>query len=94
MNLKQKLAISGSILSMNNGGEYNFPGRSDTDMSSVNGTIHCCYSTTGNPSVDSISPRWIGQFGATINAIPQPTSLVLSGVGRVNANPYRDNLPT
>ena len=94
MSLINKLSTSGSVLSMNNGQGYTVAGRSSTDISSVNGTIHCQYSTTGNPSVDSISPRWIGQFGATINVIPQPTSLQLSGAGIVNSNPYRDNLPT
>mgnify|MGYP000362324502 FL=1 len=63
-------------------------------MASVNGTIHDQYSTTNNPQGDSISPSWLGQFGATINSIPQPTSVGLSGTGIVDSVKYLDVMPT
>ena len=45
------------------------------------------------PRADNISPSWIGQFGATINSIPQPTSVGLSGAGIVDSVKYEDNMP-
>ena len=91
--LQDMLKNEGSPLSVNDGQGYNVAGRSAADMASVNGTIHNQYSTTNNPQGDSISPSWLGQFGATINSIPQPTSVGLSGAGTVDASKYLDNLP-
>ena len=94
MSLETKLTKVGSALSMNNGGGYAFPGRSDAAMTSDKGTIHNAYSVEGIPTADKISPTWIGQFGATINTIPTTTSQALSGNGTVDQNPYTFNLPT
>jgi len=83
----------GSPLSLTNGADYSVAGRSKSDMSDVNGTIHNQYSLTGDPAADSISARWLGQFGSTINIIPQPTSVQLSGAGTIDSNKYLDNMP-
>ena len=92
--LQDMLKKEGSPLSVNDGQGYNVAGRSAADMASVNGTIHNQYSTTNNPQGDSISPSWLGQFGATINSIPQPTSVKLSGTGIVDSVKYLDVMPT
>ena len=87
------LKDEGSPLSVNNGQGYNVAGRSAADMASVNGTIHDQYSTINNPEGSAITPSWLGQFGATINSIPSPTSKDLSGVGTIDSVKYLDNLP-
>lgn len=92
--LQDMLKKEGSPLSVNDGQGYNVAGRSAADMASVNGTIHDQYSTINNPQGDSISPSWLGQFGATINSIPQPTSVKLSGTGIVDSVKYLDVMPT
>lgn len=91
--LQHMLKNEGSLLSMNDGRDYSVAGRSKSDMSDVNGTIHNQYSLTGDPAADSISARWLGQFGSTINIIPQPTSVQLSGAGTIDSNKYLDNMP-
>jgi len=91
--LQHMLKNEGSPLSMNDGRDYSVAGRSAADMASVNGTIHDRYSTINNPQGDSISPSWLGQFGATINSIPQPTSVGLSGAGIVDSVKYEENMP-
>ena len=88
------LKNEGSPLSVNDGQGYNVAGRSAADMASVNGTIHNQYSTTNNPEGSAITPSWLGQFGATINSIPQPTSVGLSGTGIVDSVKYLDVMPT
>ena len=87
------LTSEGSPLSLTNGAEYSVAGRSKSDMSDVNGTIHNQYSTIDNPEGSKITPRWLGQFGATVNNIPQPTSVNLSGAGIVDSKKYIENLP-
>ena len=87
------LTDEGSSLSLNDGRDYSVAGRSKSDMSDVNGTIHNQYSTIDNPEGSKITPKWLGQFGSTINIIPQPTSAQLSGAGTVDANKYLNNLP-
>jgi hypothetical protein len=91
--LQDMLKNEGSPLSVNDGQGYNVAGRSAADMASVNGTIHNQYSTTNNPEGSAITPSWLGQFGATINSIPQPTSVGLSGTGTIDGTKYLDNLP-
>jgi len=92
--LQDMLKNEGSPLSVNDGQGYNVAGRSAADMASVNGTIHNQYSTTNNPEGSAITPSWLGQFGATINSIPQPTSVGLSGTGIVDSVKYLDVMPT
>jgi len=91
--LQHMLKNEGSPLSMNDGRDYSVAGRSAADLSSDNGTIHFQYSTRNTPRADNISPSWIGQFGATINSIPQPTSVGLSGAGIVDSVKYEENMP-
>jgi len=91
--LNDMLKNEGSPLSVNNGQGYNVAGRSAADMASVNGTIHNQYSTVNDPEGNKVIPSFVGQFGATINSIPQPTSVGLSGAGTVDASKYLDNLP-
>ena len=87
------LTTDGSPLSLTNGADYSVAGRSKSDMSDVNGTIHNQYSTIDDPEGSKITPKWLGQFGSTINIIPQPTSVQLSGAGTIDANKYLNNLP-
>ena len=95
--LQHMLKNEGSPLSMNDGRDYSVAGRSAADMAGTSidakGTIHNQYSTLNTPLPDNITPRWIGQFGATINAIPQPTSVGLSGAGIVDRVKYLNFMP-
>lgn len=92
--LQLMLKNQGSPLSMNDGRDYSIAGRSAAAMASLNSTIHYKYSTLNTPQADNISPKWLGQFGATINLIPQPTSVGLSGVGIIDSVKYKENMPT
>lgn len=76
----------GSILSLNNGRDYNVPGRSANLMKSVNGTMHHEYSLNNNPTADKIFPSYLPT--PYLNTIPTPTELSVT-----NFSKYENNLP-